>query len=147
MKTLTTILFIFTTIGIMAQNDSTRFNLKELTPEEERVIIHKGTERPFTGQYYDHEKEGIYTCKRCGAHLYNSNAKFDARCGWPSFDDEIEGAVKRVPDADGRRTEIICANCGGHLGHVFLGEGFTPKDTRHCVNSISMDFIPGDSIE
>lgn len=115
---------------------------KELTDMEKQVILHKGTELPFTGKYYDFDEKGTYVCKQCGAPLYHSSAKFNASCGWPSFDDEIEGAVKRVPDADGRRTEIVCANCGAHLGHVFVGEGFTSKNTRHCVNSISMDFIP-----
>jgi methionine-R-sulfoxide reductase len=115
---------------------------KRLTKEEERVIVDKGTEMPFTGKYYAFWEKGTYVCKRCGAALYRSESKFESDCGWPSFDDEIPGAVKRSVNADGVRTEITCANCGAHLGHVFLGEGFTKKNTRHCVNSISMDFIP-----
>ena len=115
---------------------------KPLTREEERVIVDKGTEMPFTGKYFAFWEKGTYVCKRCGAALYRSESKFEADCGWPSFDDEVPGAVKRSVDADGVRTEITCANCGAHLGHVFLGEGFTKKNTRHCVNSISMDFIP-----
>jgi peptide methionine sulfoxide reductase msrA/msrB len=123
-------------------NESKTMNYKKLTPEEERVILYKGTEAPFTGKYEKFEEVGTYVCKRCATPLYRSTDKFDAHCGWPAFDDEIEGAVKRIPDADGFRTEIVCAACGGHLGHVFLGEGFTSKNTRHCVNSISLEFIP-----
>jgi peptide methionine sulfoxide reductase msrA/msrB len=114
---------------------------RKLTAEEERVIVHKGTERPFSGKYYDHFEKGVYTCKRCGAELFRSTSKFKSDCGWPSFDDQIKGAVKMQKDADGIRTEIICAKCGAHLGHIFSGEGITAKNVRYCVNSISMDFV------
>ena len=117
-------------------------NYRKLTKEEEHVIVNKGTEVPFSGEYYAFWEKGTYVCKRCGAALYRSESKFESDCGWPSFDDEISSAVKRTIDADGFRTEILCGNCGAHLGHVFTGEGFTKKNVRHCVNSISIDFIP-----
>ena len=122
------------------ENKVYKFN--KLTEIEEYVIVQKGTERAWIGVYTDHEETGTYICKQCNAPLYKSTDKFDSHCGWPSFDDEIEGAVKQNKDADGQRTEIVCANCDGHLGHVFLGERYTNKNTRHCVNSVSMDFIP-----
>ena len=115
---------------------------RKLTDPEKRVIIDKGTEPAFSGKYEDFFEEGAYVCRQCGAPLYRSKSKFKLGCGWPSFDDEIPGAVTRLPDEDGIRMEIVCSKCGGHLGHVFEGEGFTPKNTRHCVNSISIDFIP-----
>lgn len=123
----------------------TRYNTfvqyNQLTPEEEHVIIAKGTEAPFSGEYDNFYKEGVYVCRRCNNPLFSSKAKFDAGCGWPAFDENFPGDVKQIPDADGSRVEIQCANCGGHLGHVFTGEHMTDKDTRHCVNSLSIKFV------
>ena len=120
-------------------DNNKKFN--ELTSEESYVIERKGTERPYTGEYDEHYTKGTYVCKKCDSPLYSSEAKFKSGSGWPAFDDIVEGAVKRIPDADGRRIEIVCNNCDGHLGHVFEGERMTSKNTRHCVNSISLKFI------
>lgn len=147
MKTISLLFFSFVfiaNISIADLTDIENFNMNnfnELTEEERYVIEDKGTEAPYSGKYWDFNEVGKYNCKRCGAHLFDSNTKFSASCGWPSFDESIPGSVLKIPDSDGVRTEILCAKCGGHLGHVFYGEGFTDKNTRYCVNSLSLDFV------
>ena len=135
-----------TTMAKQLTVDQTK-KYNELTPQQKDVILNKATDRPFTGEYYQKDDNGLYICRQCNNPLYNSADKFEAHCGWPSFDDEIEGAVTQIPDADGSRVEIVCNNCHGHLGHVFVGEGFTDKDTRHCVNTSSILFVPAKEVK
>lgn len=156
-ETFFTILLTISLFGCQAQEaDTTKQTTKEspttgkynpLTPWQQRVILDKATDRPFTGDYYNKTDKGIYVCRQCNNRLYQSDDKFESHCGWPSFDDEIDGSVTRVPDEDGMRVEIICSNCKGHLGHVFTGEGFTDKDTRHCVNTSSILFYPSKDVK